>query len=215
MQWDATEHESDESVPGRVVVTRIGDLRQWESTAMLDATGPIDLHPLRIVPGGGPFAAVVRFPAGWARTGNGSYPVTETFYVIEGELSVNAHQYRAGDWVCVPADVERYETSSRSGALAVARFAGTPRWCSGHSGGSLPVAHENVESLGAAMRPGDRVTVYRDSDGTETFVATDLGGVAKTPCEVIGVKSRVWAWIQQGQAMVEDRGLFIVTEGGP
>lgn len=80
------------------------------------------------------FRALVRFPPGWQRLRPGHYSVDEDFLVLEGDLHINALQWRAQEHGFVPAHALRERTFSRRGCLACARFHGRPRWHAGASG---------------------------------------------------------------------------------
>jgi hypothetical protein len=100
---------------------------QWRSVPMPGASGPVEVA---LLPRGtdGAFRAYVRFPPGWSRPGPGHYAVAEEFEVIEGDLAMNGEAWRAGDRVSIPAGRTRVDARSVGGCLALARFAGEPRW---------------------------------------------------------------------------------------
>ncbi|HZO04065.1 MAG TPA: hypothetical protein VFB93_23000 [Burkholderiales bacterium] len=121
----------------------------WRSAPMPGA-GPVEMALLPRLPDSG-FRAFVRFPAGWSRPDRGHYAVPEEFLVLEGELSLNGRNWKAGDLAWVRAWQLRRDLQSAPGCLVFAWFGGTPRW--------LPGA--------PAARPGDGPAHRTSIEGRE------------------------------------------------
>lgn len=100
---------------------------EWRELTIPDSSPPVAIARLREEADGG-YWTLVRFPAGWSRPVTGHYQVTEEFWLLEGELEMSDEVYRAGSGAHVPAGAQRSDTRSMLGALALARFAGAPRW---------------------------------------------------------------------------------------
>src|SRR5688500_13846531 len=97
---------------------------------MPGASGPVEVA--RLPPGAdGAFRAYVRFPPGWSRPGPGHYAVAEEVQVLEGDLHMNGQSWHAGDRFSIAAARTRRDTRSEGGCLALACFAGDPRWIPG------------------------------------------------------------------------------------
>jgi hypothetical protein len=79
----------------------------------------------------GSFAALVRFPPGWSRPASGHYAAAEEFLVLEGDLGFNGVVWRAGSYAFIAAGRVRTGSRSAQGCLALAWFAGAPRWIAG------------------------------------------------------------------------------------
>jgi hypothetical protein len=99
----------------------------WVEAPMPDSSGPVQIARLPDA-GDGSFRAYVKFPAGWERVVAGSYPVEEVIEVVAGELWLDGVVSRPGDARVVGAGVVRAHTRTPSGCVALARFAGSPRW---------------------------------------------------------------------------------------
>jgi hypothetical protein len=100
---------------------------EWHSVPMPGANGPVEVSLLP-AKGGFAFRAYVRFPPGWSRPGPGYYAVAEEFELLEGDLAMNGEAWRAGERVSIPAGRARVGTRTANGCLALACFAGQPRW---------------------------------------------------------------------------------------
>jgi hypothetical protein len=100
---------------------------EWRSVPMPGASGPVEVSLLPSKDGF-VFRAYVRFPPGWARPGPGHYAVAEEFELLEGDLAMNGEAWRAGERIVIPAGRTRVDTRTVNGCLALACFAGDPRW---------------------------------------------------------------------------------------
>ena len=89
---------------------------------------------------------MVQFPPGWQRLQPGHYTVDEEFFLLSGDLHVNAMHWQSEQHGFVPADTLRYETRSDAGCTAYARFYGRPRWIRGSAA---------RESVGPVIRIAD------------------------------------------------------------
>ena len=81
----------------------------------------------------GAFRAFVRFPAGWSRPAPGHYAVPEEVLLLEGDLELSGHAFRAGSYAWLPAGWLRSAMRTEGGCLAFAWFSRAPRWISGES----------------------------------------------------------------------------------
>jgi hypothetical protein len=104
----------------------------WRSVPMPGASGPVQVARLPTQLDGA-YRVYVRFPPGWSRPGPGHYAVAEEFEVLEGDLAIDGQAWRAGDRVSIPPRLTRVNTRTAGGCLALARFAGEPRWISGEA----------------------------------------------------------------------------------
>jgi len=100
---------------------------QWREVTIPDSAPPVAVARLRDEADGG-YWALVRFPPGWSRPSTGHYPVDEEFWLLEGDLEMSGATYGPGSGARVAAGAPRSESRSTGGALALARFAGPPRW---------------------------------------------------------------------------------------
>jgi hypothetical protein len=100
---------------------------QWRSAPMPGASGPVEIAALPSLRDGA-WRAYVRFPPGWSRPGPGHYAVAEEVRVLKGDLHMNGQSWGPGDWLSIPAGRTRLNTYTTQGCLALAWFAGEPRW---------------------------------------------------------------------------------------
>lgn len=99
----------------------------WESYEIPGGDRPVDLVRLgRDVRRG--FDVLVRFPAGWTRSGPGHYDAAEEVIFLAGSFEMNGHTHVAGDYAWFPADHTRTASVSATGALALAWFSKPNRW---------------------------------------------------------------------------------------
>jgi hypothetical protein len=97
----------------------------WQSVPMPYSSGPVNLARLPLK--GSAFLAFVRFPAGWSRPEPVVYQAAGEFVILEGDLRINDHHWKARSYGYVPAQHTRGITESTAGCLAWARFHGSPK----------------------------------------------------------------------------------------
>lgn len=160
----------------------------WRELLLPGADRPVRLLPLHDAGRGGPSAQAVEFPAGWSRPGEWHVPCAEEFVVLRGGLTLSGVEVRAGDHAVVPAGALRTNTTAGSdGCLAVAWFAGPPRWHAGAEGAGPPEVRRHplvgatVVDGGRRLRPGDGLT---------------------GPADVVDLDGR-WRWIPEGAAVTD------------
>ncbi|WP_329519458.1 cupin domain-containing protein [Spirillospora sp. NBC_01491] len=103
----------------------------WVPFTIPGSDPAVGMVRLEVDPADGSSTSLVRFPPGWTRPVAGHYACDEEFVVLEGELIVSGTAYRPGDRALIPRGTVRIDSNSRSGALALAWFAGIPRWVEG------------------------------------------------------------------------------------
>lgn len=106
-------------------------------TPVLDANLPLHTYLLHADPDSRASCLLVQFPVGWKR-GTGTYSCAEHALILEGEIILDDHTWKATEGFIVPGGITRRETYSPRGALAVAWFGGAPRWTSGGTPLSKP-----------------------------------------------------------------------------
>jgi hypothetical protein len=125
-------------------------------TPVLDANLPLHTQLLHADPDSRASCLLVQFPVGWKR-GTGTYSCAEHALILEGEIILDDHTWKATEGFIVPGGITRRETYSPHGALAVAWFGGAPRWTSGGTPLSKPSSDpwqgdktiEAIEPIGA------------------------------------------------------------------
>jgi hypothetical protein len=156
----------------------------WRELLLPGADRPVRLLPLRGTGRDGPSVQAVEFPGGWSRPGDWHVPCTEEFVVLRGGLSLSGVEVRPGDHAVVPARALRTATTAGpDGCLAVAWFAGPPRWRSGSDGAGPP-------EVGRQPLTGPTVV-----DGAGRLSTS--GGGLTGPADVVVLDGR-WLWIPDG-----------------
>jgi len=90
------------------------------------ARDDIECRTLSIDEGGGDSSTQLRYPAGWKRTEPHYIDVDEEFFVLEGAIEINGHNYGKHHYAHLPAGYLRNSTSSPTGATVLTFFSGEP-----------------------------------------------------------------------------------------
>lgn len=178
-------------------MTNLIDLRsadlEFTAVTLPEATSPIGLARLHADPGTGAAVSLVRFPAGWQRPATGHYTTAEEFVLLSGELVISGIHFVAGDCGFLPAFTSREATSSPRGCLALAWFAGTPRWVSGVTDSTTnpaPPADIIHSSPASQLRP-------RSAPGSARIGEPPTH--ATMPTEVLSLSTWQWIIVHPGQ----------------
>lgn len=142
---------------------------------------------------------LVRFPAGWARPGAGSYACAEEFTILTGALHMSRAIYAAPHWAYVPAGTLRTNTHVHDEVLAVARFDGEPTWRDGDGDGTIRILENTPLGEARELRPGSTHLVEHLEPG--------LAGVT---VELLAVRQMRWAWVRAGEELPVLDGPVIV-----
>ncbi len=163
---------------------------QWTVAPMPGSNAPVQLARLPNVADGA-FRAFVRFPAGWRRPGTGHYPVAEEILILEGDLRLNDHVWRAGGYAWIPAGRTRSQSRSDSGCLAFAWFASAPRWVAGEPAGAAPCG--DVAFAHWRDAPGGRLYSAPEH---RTWIAkrrqAAMLAASWMRCETLDLRDRTW-----------------------
>lgn len=124
-------------------MTRSTDVSQaaWQTFSIPGGTPEVQLTRLGRDPDGG-FDVLVRFPTGWSRPGPGFYDAAEEVLFLAGSFEMSGRTYVAGDHGWFPAGFTRVDSSSPTGALALAWFSQPNQWTDAVSAQAEEVAHE-------------------------------------------------------------------------
>jgi hypothetical protein len=144
-----------------VIDLRAPDL-PFRSNTIPDSTPDVALTRLHVDRLSRASVSLVRFPAGWARPGTGSYRCAELFVVLDGEIEVSGECYRPGEYGYLPARTARADSHSRGGCLAVAWFSGPPVWSDG-----LPAEPAEKASLHSRLGEDDPAGVGGGARGRD------------------------------------------------
>lgn len=173
-------NETSDVYPGSVTDQSWIDLdarvAELASTSVPDANLPLATSVLQVDKASSGTCLLVSFPAGWER-GPGSYTCAEHAVVIDGSIELDGTLWDAGSAFFIPAGAQRTRTFSPGGALAIAWFAGVPRWIGGG------------EVAGA---PGSSSSWV--GDGMDTSIASD----------VVDVTGRSWRHVAAGDSSVSE-----------
>ena len=191
----------------------LDDALAWGSFEIPDGSEPVSVYRLRTEPDTRALTLLVRFPAGWNRMVPGYYEAAEDVVFLEGELEINGVTYRNGDWAYFPAGAVRRAMVSTTGALALARFDGAPRWIrSDVPAGTDKPRRVRLEPVGErAPSPLGSGTgwILRATDDEQTwFTEPPVEGTpAKNATELFDIASRVWTWVPEGEPLPGATGL--------
>lgn len=152
------------------------------STPVPDATLPLATSVLRTDPASSGSCLLVSFPEGWER-GPGSYTCAEHAVVIDGSIELDGSLWEAGSAFVIRAGAQRTRTFSPGGALAVAWFAGVPRWSGGGEVAGIP----GSSSLWLGDQPDD-----------------------SSAADIVDVAGRRWRHVPAGDSSVSDEHLRYV-----
>lgn len=149
--------------------SRLSDLR---STPVPDANEPLMTSLVHADPKSSGSCLLVSFPVGWQR-GAGSYSCDEHAIVLDGSIELDGELWETGMSFIVPAGAQRTRTFCPGGALAVAWFAGAPRWTGGGGPGEVPSSAAWAGDLQDERFPHDGVDIggrrWRHFDPGESF----------------------------------------------
>jgi hypothetical protein len=90
---------------------------------------------LSIDAGDGACTALLRYPAGWRRSGPEYLDAMEELYVLDGEIEVGDRRYGHDCYACLPAGFVRHGASSPSGAVVLTMWNRRARV---HAGAAVP-----------------------------------------------------------------------------
>jgi hypothetical protein len=139
-------------------------------------------------------AHAVRFPPNWTRTG-GRYSVAEEIVVLRGDLLIGGVQLSSGEYGWVPASAHRSHSEvGAAGCLAVAWFAGAPRW--------EARIEPAVETM--TLRPVPAASVERrDAAGVVLCRGHSPGALLELTgprSEILYLERGIWSWTSTGDS---------------
>ena len=76
--------------------------------------------------GTGACSALIRYPAGWSKTGEEHIRADEEFYVLSGDLNINDEAYSFDHYGYLPAGTVRQNISTKGGAVVLTFFNAEP-----------------------------------------------------------------------------------------
>ena len=74
----------------------------------------------------GACSAMLRYPAGWSRSGPDVVLAEEELFVLDGGLTIGAQSYGLHDYACLPAGYPRHGMASAEGAVVLTFFNAAP-----------------------------------------------------------------------------------------
>lgn len=175
----------------------------WRSVPIPGSAPPVGMARLGLAAGPA-FSALVRFPAGWARPGSGVYDVAEELLFLEGAFRMSGEDHGPGDYRWLPRGFVRDASSSPTGALALAWFAGPPVWTAGAD------EHTTVDGVVRAHHPGGNETGSPLGTGTarrlrhgpehDTWIVGEVTVGAPSPAsaELFSLPDRGWSQVARG-----------------
>lgn len=102
--------------------------REWREFSIPESSPPVKIALLNQSSENRARTMLVRFAPGWSRPASGYYEANEEFFVLEGDLTIGDSTFGPGDYGLIPAGSLRGPSSSKQGALTLARFDGPARW---------------------------------------------------------------------------------------
>lgn len=84
---------------------------------------------------GGAASLILRYPAGWRRTGPEHLHADEEFLVLDGALELNGRRYGDKAYAHLPAGYTRHDTASPEGATVLTFFSARPQTFAGDGAG--------------------------------------------------------------------------------
>jgi hypothetical protein len=107
---------------------------QQQDLAFEDAQDGLEVKQLSLDTDTGASSSLVRYPAGWRRSGPVHYAADDEFYVLSGDLTISGTTYQEHRYGFLPAGFTQVGAYSERGALVV-RFL---------SGGTPPASGQGV-----------------------------------------------------------------------
>lgn len=102
--------------------------REWKEFVIPESSPPVEIVLLNQSLENRARTMLVRFAPGWSRPSWGYYEANEEFFVLEGDLTIGESTFGPGDYGLIPAGALRGPSSSKQGAVTLARFDGPARW---------------------------------------------------------------------------------------
>ena len=106
-------------------------------------------------PGDGACTALMRYPAGWTRAGPEHIMATEEFFILEGSLVMDGHEYGENAYAYLPAGWTREEMSSPRGCVLLACYDREPTLVAERGSGDAERDTRAVRHLDTAAMPWD------------------------------------------------------------
>jgi hypothetical protein len=103
----------------------------WRRGLYGGARPDVDVKMLSLDADSGASTAIVRYPAGWARTTEEYLCADEEFFVLDGELTINGIGYAGMHYGYLPAGHRRRTAVSVRGAVLLTFFESEPKRGSG------------------------------------------------------------------------------------
>ncbi|MEW4467821.1 cupin domain-containing protein [Parasphingorhabdus sp. JC815] len=106
-------------------------------------------------PSDGACSTLMRYPAGWSRSGPEHILADEEFYVLDGSLEMDGHVYPADSYAYLPAGWTRHEMSAPNGCVLLAFYNREPVLIGESGDGSAEMANRAIRHLDVAAMEWD------------------------------------------------------------
>jgi hypothetical protein len=180
----------------------------WTDFGIPASAPPVRLVRLHADAVTGASLLLVRFPEGWQRPAAGHYACGEEFVVLDGELWVSGVRYSSGHCGWLPAGAPRHDSAAPAGALAVAWFAGPPRWTGDPADRSTePSLHTALDTT--AIPEGGLLLRGTGPDGG-TWLHETTPPSLERPAQLLWPAIRRYAFRETGEPLPTHPGRLLV-----
>ncbi len=175
---------------------------------------PVGLYRFGSDASGG-YYVLVRFPAGWSRSGCWRLAVREEYLLIEGELDFTGNRTRTNDFVVIPAGSPRVDTMTAAGALALARFDGPPDWLDDGGPETASTVVNLMASSASKTGLGRGVLLCQSGQHRVWFVEEpDTEAICGAPGAVYSLNRRVFSFTPCEEASITGSAGLLVFHTG-
>ncbi|UJF20828.1 cupin domain-containing protein [Shewanella sp. OMA3-2] len=115
----------------------------------------VDYKMLSRDPANGACSILMRYPAGWSRSGAEHITADEEFYVLHGSIEMDDHVYYEDCYAFLPAGWTRHKISSKDGCVILAFYNREPNLIDAAGDGSAELSHRAIQHLDVAAMPWD------------------------------------------------------------
>lgn len=139
----------------------------WDPTPLTDPYAGTDIKILSFDDETGESSNLLRYPAGWTRSGPEYLTVDEEFFVLRGSLQINGIVYGDRCYAHLPAGYTRQSVLSQNGAVVLTFFSGSRNLEAGTPPpGFYDEARlvERIDALQAPLSGAFRVLGVEDTD---------------------------------------------------
>lgn len=125
----------------------------WKPTPWTETHPGTEIKILSIDRGHGDASTLVRYPAGWSKSGPYHLTVDEELFVLSGAIEINGRTYSEKFYAHLPAGYPRSAVSSKNGAVVLTFVSGEPHARGGTPSASVYDATRLVESIDTLNTP--------------------------------------------------------------